>query len=161
MKIINSAKEEGYSSFVYSYLTSELPLENIIPAFEKCFYVQMAQYILSKEYCLSSFVRPNNDSLVKDYIRDDRLSFEISQTLIKEKCSHQIPKIFSGQNNIVSAFLLETTKKRNIPSVRALMNKYGSLIQKIKPCFMMSPLTVSSFLGDNMDFDLIVFDEAS
>lgn len=161
MKIINTAKEEGYSSFVYSYLTSELPLENIIPAFEKCFYVQMAQYILSKEPCLSSFVRPNNDSLVKDYIRDDRLSFEISQTLIKEKCSHQIPKIFSGQNNIVSAFLLETTKKRNIPSVRALMNKYGSLIQKIKPCFMMSPLTVSSFLGDNMDFDLIVFDEAS
>ncbi|MFC1944557.1 DUF3320 domain-containing protein [Chloroflexota bacterium] len=42
------------------------------------------------------------------------------------------------------------------------MSQTGGLIQKIKPCFMMSPLSIAQFLEPRTArFDVIVFDEAS
>ena len=42
------------------------------------------------------------------------------------------------------------------------MRHAGGLIQKIKPCFMMSPLSVAQFLDPRtVKFDVIIFDEAS
>ena len=38
----------------------------------------------------------------------------------------------------------------------------GELVQRVKPCFLMSPLSVSTFLvPDSVHFDVVVFDEAS
>ncbi len=46
--------------------------------------------------------------------------------------------------------------------IRKLMSLAGGLIQKIKPCFMMSPLSIAQFLDPKTArFDVIVFDEAS
>ena len=54
-------------------------------------------------------------------------------------------------------------KRRNIP-IRQLLQKTGNIISKIKPCFMMSPLSVANFLDPkiyNNYFDYVIFDEAS
>jgi len=52
-------------------------------------------------------------------------------------------------------------KSRHLP-IRQLMIKAGSAIQAIKPVFMMSPMSIASFLAtDRESFDLIIFDEAS
>ena len=56
----------------------------------------------------------------------------------------------------------ELQKKRNQMPIRKLFSKTGSTVQKIKPVFMMSPISVASFLPPKlMTFDLVVFDEAS
>lgn len=54
-------------------------------------------------------------------------------------------------------------KKRNIP-IRQLLSKTGNIISRIKPCFMMSPLSVANFLDPKCFkdyFDYVIFDEAS
>lgn len=158
---IETANNESYECFVFSYLKSEFAIDDLVNAFKKCFYTQWAQYLFSCSFELGEFQRPKNDTIVDDFIRDDMLSFRISQARIKEACSIRIPDSYSIPGSLLSSFSQEANKKRKIPSIRLLMNKYGPLIQRIKPCFMMSPLTVSTFLGENMDFDLIVFDEAS
>ena len=45
--------------------------------------------------------------------------------------------------------------------VRKLLEEAGEVAQALKPCFMMSPLTVSQFLPPGLHFDAVVFDEAS
>jgi hypothetical protein len=46
--------------------------------------------------------------------------------------------------------------------IRKLMTRAGSTIQKIKPIFMMSPISVAQYLPPgSINFDLIVIDEAS
>jgi superfamily I DNA and/or RNA helicase/very-short-patch-repair endonuclease len=46
--------------------------------------------------------------------------------------------------------------------LRKLFYEISNLIQALKPCLMMSPLTVSQLLDPNLyQFDLVVFDEAS
>ncbi|MCB2409150.1 DUF3320 domain-containing protein [Hymenobacter lucidus] len=52
-------------------------------------------------------------------------------------------------------------KTRHLP-LRKLMQQAGRAIQAIKPVFMMSPLSVASYLPPGaVEFDLVVFDEAS
>lgn len=57
-------------------------------------------------------------------------------------------------------------RKRQMP-VRRLVARIPNLLQKMKPCFMMSPLAVSQYLprgatdSDTLSFDAVIFDEAS
>ena len=52
-------------------------------------------------------------------------------------------------------------KKPRTP-IRDLVDRAGRAIQEMKPCFMMSPLSVAQYLKPgNCEFDLVVIDEAS
>ncbi|MDR2598257.1 MAG: DUF4011 domain-containing protein [Holosporales bacterium] len=56
----------------------------------------------------------------------------------------------------------ELSKRRGHISIRHLMERAGLSIQAIKPCFLMSPLTVAQYLDPKKTmFDLIIIDEAS
>ena len=45
--------------------------------------------------------------------------------------------------------------------IRTLMQKIPNLLVKLKPCLLMSPISVSQFLPPDSKFDLVLFDEAS
>ena len=46
--------------------------------------------------------------------------------------------------------------------LRHLFNRIPNLVRRLKPCLLMSPISVSQFiLPDRLHFDLVVFDEAS
>ena len=54
-----------------------------------------------------------------------------------------------------------TKKKRHIP-IRQLVRRAGRALQALKPCFMMSPMSVAQYLAPGgLEFDLVVMDEAS
>ena len=56
----------------------------------------------------------------------------------------------------------EIAKQRAHIPIRQLMARAGRAIQALKPCFMMSPMSVAQFLAPGgVSFDLIVMDEAS
>lgn len=52
-------------------------------------------------------------------------------------------------------------KARHMP-LRKLLASVGDVVQSIKPCFMMSPISVAQYLAPGCaNFDVVVFDEAS
>jgi len=52
-------------------------------------------------------------------------------------------------------------QKRHVP-IRQLVNRAGDALKALKPCFMMSPLSVAQYLEPGrLFFDLVVMDEAS
>lgn len=52
-------------------------------------------------------------------------------------------------------------KTRHLP-IRQLMLKAGNAIQAIKPVFMMGPLSIATYIHPgSLEFDLVIFDEAS
>ena len=56
----------------------------------------------------------------------------------------------------------EYNKKRRHLPIRQLITQAGDAIQAIKPVFMMSPMSIATYLPlDSVRFDLVVFDEAS
>jgi len=56
----------------------------------------------------------------------------------------------------------ELMKKRNHLPIRKLMTRAGAAVQKLKPVFLMSPLSVAQYLEPGrLLFDMVVIDEAS
>ncbi|WP_281433772.1 DUF3320 domain-containing protein [Kocuria flava] len=55
----------------------------------------------------------------------------------------------------------EGMKKSRHLSVRELIARTRNTALAVKPCFMMSPLAVSQYLPPDMNFDVVIFDEAS
>ena len=64
--------------------------------------------------------------------------------------------------NEVSILKREAEKKRRLKPIRDLLEAIPNLVFTLKPCFMMSPLSVSQYINPiNMKFDIVIFDEAS
>jgi len=58
--------------------------------------------------------------------------------------------------------LRERQKQRAHMPVRQLVQAMPTLLPKLKPCLLMSPLSVSQYLDAGFSqFDLVIFDEAS
>jgi very-short-patch-repair endonuclease len=56
----------------------------------------------------------------------------------------------------------EFPKQRRFTPVRQLLTRAGRAIQTLKPCFMMSPLSLAKFVDSKtLEFDVLVVDEAS
>jgi hypothetical protein len=55
----------------------------------------------------------------------------------------------------------EGGKQRKHKPVRELITQTRNVTPNIKPVFMMSPLAVSQYLPSDMQFDVVIFDEAS
>lgn len=58
----------------------------------------------------------------------------------------------------------EMGKKRKIKPIRKILSEARDVISSIKPCFMMSPLSIAQYLDPKIYesyFDYIIFDEAS
>ncbi len=64
-----------------------------------------------------------------------------------------------GQMSIIRK---ELNKKRKLLPLRQLIDQTGEAIQEIKPVFMMSPMSIATFLPPGrLNFDTVIFDEAS
>lgn len=61
----------------------------------------------------------------------------------------------------VQIILREARKRRRHLPIRRVIRETFHTIQKVKPCWLMSPLSVSHFLRPEHRFDLVIFDEAS
>ncbi len=70
-----------------------------------------------------------------------------------------IPRGALGAMGIIRG---EIGRKRNHMPLRKLMKTAGDTIQRIKPVFLMSPLSAAQYLPPGaVDFDLLIIDEAS
>lgn len=131
--------------------------------FKLMFYTQWMHYILSKNRVLGDFTRVSQDIAVSKFKEKDKLKFEIAKAEIIAKLSNERPSsdtLASGSQ--VSTLLREASKKRKQKPVRVLLQSISELVQTLKPCFLMSPLSVSTYLsGDSCKFDVVIFDEAS
>src|SRR5262249_40268831 len=56
----------------------------------------------------------------------------------------------------------EVGKSRRHIALRDLMQRAGAAVQALKPCFMMSPLSIAQYIPPgSIEFDLLIIDEAS
>ena len=149
---------------VVNYVMSEEPEPKlIVDAYEKAFYKTWIDRILEKVPELGGFSRRNQDSAIKIFKSKDMLQYEISKIQINAKLSAMRPNLnLVSDGSAVGLLRAEGQKKRKQMPIRRLLSETGSLVQTIKPCFLMSPLSVSTFLeSDKIIFDTVIFDEAS
>ena len=88
---------------------------------------------------------------------------ETAENEIRRKVFQSYPDTtvsISGANDL-AVLRRELSKRRRQWSVRRTLDAIPRLVQALKPCFLVSPLAVSQYLPLELDFDIVVFDEAS
>ncbi|MFC7968162.1 DUF3320 domain-containing protein [Streptomyces cinereoruber] len=99
------------------------------------------------------------DARVTDFQEADRRLVAAAGRAVIEACNTRRPRRFgSGGSAVITR---EAEKKTRHMPVRELLGKTREVVQAVKPCFMMSPLTVSQMLPADFQFDVVIFDEAS
>ena len=161
--LLKQLEERDLLSYVNCAIDNGVKQNEVVSAYQKLFYKQWINYIIYEKPVFANFTRIAQDRAVEQFSQKDKLQFEISKAQIKAELSAKRPSLdMMAGGSEVSILLREGEKKRKQKSIRKLMDEAGNLIQVIKPCFLMSPLSVSTFLSENsISFDTVVFDEAS
>lgn len=115
-------------------------------------------FILSSDKRMNFVSAVDRDSFVKEFCELDKELVKRAVSRVINKCNELRPRTLAGASGII---IRESEKQRRHMPIRTLIEKTSPVVQAIKPCFMMSPLSVSQFLPPTIKFDFVIFDEAS
>ena len=121
--------------------------------------------VFAENDTLASFIGELHENRIAEFRDLDRKIINLNRKRIFNKLNSQIPKIYGEAENPEAKVLAgEFTRKSGHLPVRNLLEKAGGTIKKIKPIFMMSPLSIAQYLdptNPKLQFDVVIFDEAS
>ncbi len=161
--LLSELEQMQVTPYIEVAVGRNVPEKFIVNSFRKQFYFQWIHRILSESPVVSAADRISQDKAVRTFSEKDKEQFEINKARIRAELSEKRPSLsMIAPGSAVSVLLREGEKKRKQKSIRTLLAETGELVQCIKPCFLMSPLSVSTFLAsDSVRFDVVIFDEAS
>ncbi len=113
---------------------------------------------------LRDFDGPNHHRLAEKFREQDRQHIELARHEVVTAAIGRIPVTNDAVADSSEPGILrrETGKKRGHMAIRKLLTQIPNLLPRLKPCLLMSPLSVAQFLpAKGPRFDLVVFDEAS
>ena len=150
--------------FVSLIENNEIEREEIEPLL--AFLVAEGQLALAfkDRRALAGFVAKLHEDKIDKFRKLDSQIVKANQERINAQLHDRKPRLIGGVSPDSGMGILqrEINKKKRHISIRKLMEVAGDIIQRAKPCFMMSPLSIAQFLDPRTTrFDVIVFDEAS
>ena len=144
--LLSRLDEKEVIPYINRVISRKLDPQLFAAAFQKQFYRQWIYAVLSEVPVLSSFSRTSQDKAVKTFTEKDVEQFEINKAKIRELLSAKRPSLdVVASGSSLAVLLREGEKKRRQKSIRTLLAETRELVLHIKPCFLMSPLSVSTF----------------
>lgn len=116
---------------------------------------------------LAGFDPTDHTHLRDDFRALDRAQFTANRERVRSRCFRNYPDLRYGNAGNLGILKRELTKKRRQMPPRRLLRRIPEVIQRLKPCMLMSPLAVSQYLqwgglrSERVEFDAVIFDEAS
>ncbi|ALX48523.1 DUF3320 domain-containing protein [Lentibacillus amyloliquefaciens] len=163
-QVIQEAESSGLSHVTEPYQSGYLNYHELMPAFLYGLYRIRIDEEISRSEQLSSFSKASFENKIdKFYELDDEIS-DLTKLEVYVKLMARVPNLM---NNVIQSsepgILLKAIKSKGRGiAIRQLFDRIQNLLPKIKPCMLMSPLSVAQYLDPSFPkFDLVIFDEAS
>ncbi|WP_240507712.1 MULTISPECIES: DUF3320 domain-containing protein [unclassified Vibrio] len=137
---------------------------NVPTLFRDCFKYTFYRSLVEHQYDsrdeIRYFDRVEHEKQIEQFSFIDGRLFHFAQESLVKQLYDNLPN--PSARGEVETLRREFNKKRRQMPIRRLLNKSGRVIQQIKPVFMMSPMSIATYLEPGVvDFDLVIFDEAS
>ncbi|PMH46123.1 hypothetical protein BCU68_08600 [Vibrio sp. 10N.286.49.B3] len=128
------------------------------------FKYRFFNYLVNEQYQAKDniryFDRVEHEKQIERFTAIDGQLFSFTQETIVKQLFDNLPN--PAARGEVETLRREFNKKRRQMPIRRLLNVAGRAAQQIKPVFMMSPMSIATYLEPGVvDFDLVIFDEAS
>ena len=154
----------GLEEFISIVEEKAIPAQSMIPIFNKRFFRLWLDAVLFEYPAVLNFRRKAQDHTIAEFAMLDKVQFDIAKARIQSKLINDLPSLqhFTSGVDEISILNRELKKQRRIMPIRRLFKEIPNLLLTLKPCLMMSPLSVSLFLeAETYKFDIVIFDEAS
>lgn len=135
-------------------------------AFERRFYQLWISAVTTQSDVLTTFSAVHREELIRKFESLDNSVRALVALHIQSKAADSAIRLRTAQSTVtgseVSLLRHELQKRKRIKPLRKLFAEIPHALQALKPCMLMSPISVSTFLKPgSITFDLVVFDEAS
>lgn len=155
----------GLPGIVHSLEAGEVALSDIAEFFEYTYQNWWVRKAMDREPVLCAFSSADHERKIAEFKESDERFQKLTQQYVVAKLSGQIPSstaLMPGADSEMGKLRRELTKQKKHIPIRQLVQSLPTLLSKLKPCLLMSPLSVAQYLeAGHQPFDVVIFDEAS
>lgn len=162
LEIIQKLEDHHAKQFLDFAIENKMSIKKLSNFYEYAFWQATILYEVAKEPIYQEFSGLGIEGVLEDYKRFDQMHLETNKAYIVSKLSNCRPDESIMIGSKFSLLVKEYNKSRKQKPIRLLLEEIFDLILDIKPVFLMSPLSVSTYLNSQVNmFDAVIFDEAS
>lgn len=166
-RLHDMASAHGLEPYAKAVVAGDFPADAAAAAYEFSLYRSLLGQRFAQEPRLAAFGQGQYEGARERFSTLDRELFALNGRAIASKlCAVPVPQGngYGRAADFTEKRLLDreaNKKTRHIP-VRQLVSRAKNSVQVLKPCFLMSPMSVAQYLPPGeIEFDLVVMDEAS
>jgi very-short-patch-repair endonuclease len=157
-------QSEHLSSYLEILCRDRLLAEQFLPAFDKRFWTLWLDAIYQSDPRLRQFNRSQHEDYIQRFRELDQCQLRVARYRLSQKLLQSRPQLKNSERPTgeMNSLMKEVKKQRSHMPIRRLFQEMPNLLLALKPCLLMSPLSVATFLDPTkIEFDTVIFDEAS
>ncbi|WP_230495152.1 DUF3320 domain-containing protein [Pseudoneobacillus rhizosphaerae] len=164
VRTIKEADSFGLENVTLPYLQGDISHQDLLATYLYGFYRTRIDEEITSSQTLSHFTKAEFENKLQQFNHLDEEMSELTKLEVYVKLMERVPDL---QNNIIQSsepgIVVKAIKSKGRGiAIRQLFERIPNLLPKIKPCMLMSPLSVAQYLAPTFPkFDLVIFDEAS
>ena len=144
----------------------KLPSQGLWDALRKRYYSLWHDHLMATDARLRGFSREEHAEAVERFRLLDRQQLDVAADRLGALLQKRRESLMNDPSPSLGTSLWvlrhEVNRKKGLRPLRELFTRAGDAILQLKPCLLMSPLSVSMHLDPSrIRFDLVIFDEAS
>jgi hypothetical protein len=158
-----SGRSAGLGSLIEAAEAGTVTATTIQSVFEFSYARWFAEKIVNEDDVLSSFLAVEHEAAIEAFAAADQRVSELSKLIVRARIGGSIPSQTNfGADPEWGTLARETKKKAQHMPLRQLFGRIPTVLTRLTPCVMMSPLSIAQYLPpDAKPFDVVIFDEAS
>jgi very-short-patch-repair endonuclease len=163
----DAASDQGIGPVLSVYSTSGLDYSNLTRAVEFVFYRSAAATVLNSDPRLRRHSGATHQELRKQFRALDCEYLELRRKQLAVNLAQRpcpAGNSFGPVGELTELALVTRVAGQTRPRIamRDLIRRAGKAMQALKPCWMMSPMSVAQYIEQGkLGFDLVIMDEAS
>jgi len=164
-KVRGRAVAQGLHGVVSALENDGIALDSIVDFFEYSYQTWWLKKTIDTDPLLRTFSSSDHIRKIREFQQTDARFQQLTQQYIVARLASGVPSstaVNPTSDSEMGRLRREMAKQRRHIPVRQLVQGLPTLLPRIKPCLLMSPLSVAQYLDTTQtQFDLVVFDEAS
>jgi very-short-patch-repair endonuclease len=132
--------------------------------FDRSYYEGWLGTVRNATPALRDFLSTSHEQRIARFRELDEKCTKLARRVITARLSANVPTTGAGavSRSELGVLQRQVQLQRGHMGLRQLFQQTRTLVQRLKPCFLMSPISVAQYLPPGgIAFDIVVFDEAS
>lgn len=141
-----------------------LPARELVAGYERALLRQWTIAIRDRSLVLRTFEGSQHAHRIERFQELDQALQQLARRYVVASLEARLPNAQAvvAESSEPGILMRELKKKTRQLAVRKLFQAIPNMVFRLKPCFMMSPLSIAQYLPADWErFDVVIFDEAS